>query len=257
MTNRDILQIAMEQSAIDQNCRVEDYLRLENVVVNSRPHPQARKYLKLPLDCGLVSYGSNIVATVNEQYRGIVTDYINSYAMAHCFETPNLHVLDDALAPFGLRICFMAEYFLPDVDLLCELPCAYELRMLSQPDFAELYLPQWSNALCEDRKALDVIGCGAYDGGRLIGLAGASADCETMWQIGIDILPEYRRRGVASAMTARLALEILKFGKVPFYCTAWSNIPSVRNALKSGFRPAWAEVTAKSTEFIRKMNCSF
>ena len=83
-------------------------------------------------------------------------------------------------------------------------------------DFAGLYVPEWSNALCEKRKALDVLGVGAYDNGRLIGLAGCSADCETMWQIGIDVLPEYRRQGVAGALTSTLACEILARGRCRF-----------------------------------------
>lgn len=120
-------------------------------------------------------------------------------------------------------------------------------------DFAHLYTPQWSNALCQDRSHLDVLAVGAYDGDRLIGLAGCSADCEDMWQIGVDILPEYRRQGVASAITSRLALEILERGKVPFYCAAWCNIRSVKNAVRCGFYPAWAEMTAKPVEFIQSM----
>ena len=99
----------------------------------------------------------------------------------------------------------------------------------------------------------DVLAVGAYDDSELIGLAGCSADCETMYQIGVDVLPEYRRNGVASAVTSKLALEILKLGKVPFYCAAWSNIQSVRNAIKSGFRPAWVELTARDNGFVDKM----
>lgn len=48
--------------------------------------------------------------------------------------------------------------------------------------------------------------------------------------------------------------EIVKRDKVPFYCAAWSNLKSVRNAIKSGFRPAWVEVTAKTVEFVAEMN---
>ena len=99
-----------------------------------------------------------------------------------------------------------------------------------------------------------MLAVGAFDGGQLAGLAGASADCETMWQIGVDVLPEYRRRGIASAITSRLALEILHLGKVPFYCAAWSNVRSARNAIKCGFRPAWVGLTAKSEEFVNKLN---
>ena len=134
------------------------------------------------------------------------------------------------------------------------LPFAICIVINKEKDFADLYLPQWSNALCEKRKHLDVLGVGAYDNGELIGLAGCSADCEMMYQIGVDVLPEYRRKGVASAVTSRLAWEILALDKVPFYCAAWCNIKSVRNAIRSGFRPAWVEITAKDTAFVDKMN---
>ncbi|MBD5117592.1 MAG: GNAT family N-acetyltransferase [Clostridiales bacterium] len=253
-TNQDILNVALRQSAVDSGCGPEDFLRADNVVVTSRAHPKARKYLELPLSCDLTSYGGNIVASVEERYRETVSDYINRFPPERCFETPNLHVLNDALQTMGQRICFMAEYFLPDLGALKPLDCPYELRIMGPSDFGPLYTDQWSNALCEKRKELDVLGLGAYDGGELVGFAACSADCEDMWQIGIDVLQGYRRKGIASALTSRLALEILERGKVPFYCAAWSNIKSVRNAVKSGFRPAWVEMTAKSAEQVEKMN---
>ncbi len=253
-TNEDILHIAMDQSAVDANCRAEDFLRTENVVVTSIADPGARKYLSLPFDCHLISYGNNIVASVNEKYRAAVTDYVNRFPAEHCFETPNLHVLNDALQKDGLRVCYMAEYFLPDLGALEAFDCPYEMKLLHPEDFGPLYIPAWSNALCEKRRELDVLGVGAYDGETLVGLAGCSADCEGMWQIGVDVLPAYRRYGVASALTSRLAVEILKRDKVPFYCAAWSNIKSVRNAIRSGFRPAWVELTAKSAAFVEEQN---
>lgn len=254
MTNQEILKAAMRQSAIDLHCDEGDFLLQKNKVVLSEADPAARKYLELPFSCHLVSYGNNIVASVQEQYRDIVARYIEQYPVEHCFETPHMHVLNDALQEQGLRICFMAEYFLPDINLLKKQECNFELRLLHKEDFAELYVDAWSNALCEKRKNLDVLGVGAYDGGKLVGLAGCSADCDGMWQIGVDVLPEYRRQGIAIAATGRLALEIIARDKVPFYCAAWSNIRSVRNAVASGFRPAWVEMTARSREFVGEMN---
>ena len=254
MTNGEILRAAMEQSARDCGCGAEDFSRGENVVVLSRDNPEARKYLELPFSCHLVSYGSNIVASVSAQCRESVEAFIARFPVEHCFETPNLYALNDALAPHGQKVCFMAEYFLPDVRRLRALPCDYALRLLGQEDFAGLYVPEWSNALCEKRKQLDVLGVGAYDGDALVGLAACSADCESMWQIGVDVLPAYRRRGIASALTGRLALEILARGKVPFYCAAWANLKSARNALRSGFVPAWVEMTARSAHLVDEMN---
>ena len=254
MNNKDILKVAMEQSAADLCADADDFEKSENVIVTSHASEKARKYLSLPFSCQLVSYGNNVVASVLPEFCDITEKYINAYPTEHIFETPNMHVLNEALMKKGQKICFMAEYFLPDVNALREKDCPYELRILSGEDFAKLYLPEWSNALCEKRKELDVLGVGAYDGERLVGLAGCSADCESMWQIGIDVLPGYRRQGIASALTSRLAIEILKCGKVPFYCAAWCNIRSVRNAIKSGFRPAWVEMTAKPCETVDGMN---
>lgn len=254
MTNQEILKTAMQQSAVDLNCHPDDFISVENKVVISVSHEQARKYLELPFHCNLVSYGSNIVASVDSNAEHIVREYINQYSLVHCFETPNMHVLNDAFQAAGYRICFMAEYFLPDITYLAAIPCRYDIKILSRGDFDQLYTPQWSNALCQERRHLDVLGAAAYDNGQLVGLAGCSADCDTMWQIGVDVLTEYQRQGIASALTSRLALEILDRGRVPFYCAAWSNIRSVRNAIKSGFRPAWVEMTSRRKDFVDKMN---
>ena len=253
MTNNEIWQIAMRQSAYDCGCDPDDFISGENKIVLSKKNDKARAYLPLPFECDLVSYGSNIVAQVSPRMIETVKKYIEKKPAYRCFESPNIIVLNEALKEFDYKVCFMAEYFLPDVDLVRELPCDYEMRILHREDFSELYTDEWSNALCEKRAHLDVLGVGAYDGDRLIGLAGCSADCEDMYQIGIDVLPEYRRRGIASALTSRLAIEVLKLGKVPFYCAAWSNLISVRNALKCGFKPAWIELTARDSEFVDNM----
>lgn len=254
MTNRELFEIALRQSAYDCNCEPEDFLKEENVVILSKENPLARKYLPLPLECDMVSYGNNIVAQVSERTRAVVGKYIDKHPTEQCFETPSLHILDEGLKEFGLKVCFMAEYFLPDMTRLKPLKCPYETKVLYPEDFKELYIAKWSNALCKKRKELDMIAVGAYDKGRLIGLAGASADCETMYQIGIDVLPEYRRQGIASAITSQLAMEVFALGKVPFYCAAWSNIKSVRNAIRSGFRPAWVELTARESAVVDEMN---
>lgn len=303
MTNKQILEIAMKQSAIDSHCDWQDFMAKKNKVVISEKNENARKYLELPFICDLTSYGTNIVASVLPELEEIVTGYIDKFAIGHCFETPNLHELMKHIRPLGYDVCFMAEYSLPDVDRLlagglaeklqrnftCEagspvlssraadLPSYGKrdagpeiiMKVLGPEDFQELYTGQWGNALCEKRRELDVLAVGAYADGiasgdwsqntavggrRLVGLAGASADCASMWQIGVDVLPGYRRKGIASALTSRLAVEILQRDIVPFYCCAWSNIGSIRNAVASGFRPAWVQVTVKKLEEIAEMN---
>lgn len=254
MTNEQILDIALKQSAIDYNCKPDDFLKQENIITHSIKDPNARKCMPLPFDCSLISYGNNIVAQTSERLKTLVESYINKYDTAHAFETPHIYALNEKLSEFGLKVCFMAEYYLPDLERLKTLNCNYELRILHQDDFKNLYTGEWNNALCKKRKELDILGVGAYDGNKLVGLAACSKDCEDMYQIGVDVLPQYRKQGIAAATTSTLATEILKLGKVPYYCTAWCNIKSVRNAIKCGFTPAWVEITASDIDFVNKMN---
>ncbi|MBQ9609802.1 MAG: GNAT family N-acetyltransferase [Lachnospiraceae bacterium] len=254
MDNRDILNIAMEQSAYDLNCEIDDFLSEKNVIVPYKRNDKVKKYYEEPIICSMVSYGNNIVAAVRDDIRDIVEEYLGKFEFYHCFEVPNMHWLNERLEVKGYRICYMSEYYLPDMRLLKPLKCEYELKLLEQKDFTNLYKEEWSNALCEKRKELDVLGVGAYDNEKLAGLAGCSADADKMLQIGVDVLTEYRRKGIAASLTSTLALEIIKRDKVPFYCTAWSNIRSVKNAVKSGFIPTWIEMSVKPVEEVNKLN---
>ncbi len=250
-----IKEIALRQSAYDCSCQPEDFLKAENVIVESLPSDKARKYLTPPHICNLVSYGNNIVACAERGLIPELGEFLSTEKSIYAFfETPLLYKLNDLLKKRNARIFYMAEYFLPDENkiLNANLNSEYKLRVLNPDEFANLYLPEWSNALCADRKHLDVIAVGAYDKNRLIGLAGCSADCEDMWQIGVDVLSDYRGFGVGSALTNRIARLTFEHGKVPFYCSAWSNVKSVKNAIKSGFKPAWVEVTAKPFDYLVK-----
>ena len=193
----------------------------------------------------MVTYGTNVVASAAPEIREIAEKYLRDKDPERAFETPGLADLMSALQPLGYEIAYMGQDYLPRVELVKELPCPFEMRILEKGEFEHLYTDDFSNALCESRKHLDVLAVAAYDKGREIALAGCSADGEEMWQIGIDVLKEYRRQGVAAALTSKLAVEILRRGKVPFYGCAWANVKSQRNAVKCGFRPAWAFMTIR------------
>lgn len=247
MTWKEIMRVAMRQSAVDCACSEEDFCRETNVIVESRPAEGASRYMTLPHICALFSYGTNVVASCRKDLIPDITAFVNGADQIYrCFEPQGLYELNRILEKADARVTWMHTCYLPDPESVfgAELPCPFETRELHPEDFTDLYLPEWGNALCADRKELDMLGVGAYDGGRLIGLAGCSADCPDMWQIGIDVLPEYRRQGIASALTNRLARAVFERGKIPFYASAWANVKSFRNGLRSGFRPAWAALTA-------------
>ena len=110
MTNREMMEIAMRQSAEDMGCRVEDFKADKNVVVPIKLGKKARTYLKEPITCNLVSYGNNIMAASIPETMDLVSAYVDKFEFYHCFETPNMHWLNERLAEKGHKICFMAEH---------------------------------------------------------------------------------------------------------------------------------------------------
>ena len=99
MNNDEVLQTAMLQSAIDANCCVQDFCKTENVIVYSKKNSNARRYLELPFACNLISYGSNIVASIDEKYEKIVRAYIEKYPIA-------------SIADWSIAVCNTSSLFM-------------------------------------------------------------------------------------------------------------------------------------------------
>lgn len=70
----------------------------------------------------------------------------------------------------------------------------------------------------------------------LLAVAGVF-DTSTLKEIGVDVVNEARGRGLARAVVAAAAREILELGSVPYYACADTNIRSQRTALACGFVP--------------------
>ncbi len=81
--------------------------------------------------------------------------------------------------------------------------------------------------------------------GSIVGVAGASADCDTLWQIGVDVVEAERGHGIGRALVGRLTAEVLARGRVPYYSTTLSNLRSSRLALGLGYRLAWVELSTR------------
>ena len=218
MTNEYIMKTALMQSAIDSNCDPQDFLDSENKVFISKKNPGARKYLELPYVCDFTSYGNNIVISSSTEFAGIAKSYADRFSPEHCFETPAIHLLGEEMRRFGMDICFMAEYFLPDTECFRILPCKYRTEIICGDELKTLYLPEWSNALCEKRKELDVLAVGAYDREKLIGLVGEGI----IDYVAMDI-KNSRQKYAQTAGVKNIdlnpiekSIEFLKSGKVDF-----------------------------------------
>ena len=136
--------------------------------------------------------------------------------------------------------------FLPYRNVETEENC--QVKWLYDTEINNFYgNPMFPNAIafpepCPARP--DRIAVMAIDGDTIMGMAGCSEDAPHWQQIGIDVLPEYRSKGIGSYLVTILKKKIIERGDIPFYGTAAANVQSQNVALNSGFRPAWVETEA-------------
>ncbi len=163
------------------------------------------------------------------------------------FEAKNLRLLNDRIHADGYRIESVHPFF------IAEEPTSASARDYSIEWYDEAAIERFrgderfGEAFAFYPNAPDVLGVSASKGGTILGMAGASCDSPTMWQIGINVEPDARQRGIGTLLVTLLKNEIIRRGVLPFYGTSMSHIASQRVALSAGFLPAWAElVTAKA-----------
>jgi GNAT superfamily N-acetyltransferase len=144
----------------------------------------------------------------------------------------------------------------PDLKYACShsdfcpaaVPTDIEIALVEGDDIVDLYTFQGFGAALAyrtDTPRPDVMATVARRAGEVVGIAGASADCETMWQIGVEVVEGARGQGIGRALVGRLTEGILGQGKIPYYTTAVSNIRSRTVAISLGYWPAWTELYAR------------
>lgn len=157
----------------------------------------------------------------------------------------NLRRLDGCLRSHGREVADTHIYFLPAGQESAEKP-DFEVRWLEEEELYDWKEGrQFRHAIAGSELMPDVLAVAAYIDGKAAAVAGASEDSPLLWQIGIDVLPEFSGKGLASRLVALLKQEILARGKIPFYGTAESHGISRSVAINAGFFPAWAEVYAR------------
>lgn len=251
MTNEMIYDIAIAQSAIDYNIKAINFNHGSfNIHKPSDVTRHARNYLTRKPYCNFVYYGDALVVIVDDEMKEFVSDFCmkNADEIYRVFDAPQITMLNNELEKHGKCIAHLAQFYVPDVDYVPVLNRQIETRLFVGEEIHELYhSDQFKMALTYNVEGTrrDMIAIAGYSNNRLVGIAGASNDCETMWQVGIDVLNDFRHQGIASTLTYLLSQEIMKRGIVPFYGCAWSNIASKNTARKAGFKDCWVELTAK------------
>lgn len=156
--------------------------------------------------------------------------------------------VNDEIRKYGYRLTQTHHMFLPcrhtEVSENNSVKWFYDSEI--KPFYGDRRFP---NAICPEympERPDRIVVC-AYDGDNIIGMDGCSEDALHWQQIGIDVMPEYRSKGIGTHLVTLLKLKnkIIERGDIPFYGTAIANYHSWNIALNSGFKPTWVEIGAE------------
>ena len=264
MTNQDIKKIWYEQLACDYSCTTDEIKSTSPVFAKKAYHPKRRIFRGD--DCFLKILIVNGKLVVNAEDEAFLTEnrsFFENASAAWFFEPDNIRSLDKLLAKYGHEVADFHHFYLPAAGQAMgevqkgeklikpagddSLQTAEKaLRWYEKEDLGIFFGDdRFGEALSFIPESPDMLALTWEENGEILGMAGASADADNLWQIGINVLPGGEHRGMGTLLVTRLKEEILKRGRVPFYGTAESHIRSQRVAVQSGFVPAWAELYTK------------
>lgn len=236
----------LQQLSIDFNCTPTELQAKENVITVSKLNEGKRSYNPDKPFLEMVTLGKNTVIMADECLHDFLHSFIKDVEGHSLFELGSLSVLNQELKQYGYQMAPTHHMFLPCRNV--EVEKRFQVKWLYDNEINSFYgNPLFPNAIafptpCPVRP--DRIVSIAVDGENIMGMAGCSEDAPHWQQIGIDVLPEYRSKGIGSYLVTLLKNKIIEMGDIPFYGTAAANVQSQNIAINSGFKPAWVETEA-------------
>ena len=191
----------------------------------------------------IITFGTNAVIRADEAIVDWCCEKYSSVPARDIMDGDNLYELETKLRAMGKKLGGEHIGYLhvfPERTVMK--PDGFTYRLFVGQEIEALQTPEnrkdFDNAFSPDKER-DVLAIAAYDGNTIAAIAGSDDYLDAMWQIGIDTLPAYRKRGLGAYLVKEIALEIEKRHKIAYYNTWSPNIASTRVALSIGFCPVW------------------
>lgn len=244
---KGVLRTVRAVLAEDCACDEQAFLSDDVLVVDWQERPGRRRF-PLPSKTLLaVTMGAGVVVASNPERSAWLRETLQDLGRDVVFSASTVARVAEYVGQDG------QELFGPNPKYVCsresfspaDVPNDVQISMVERDGLSELYRHAgFSHALLYrmDDPRPDMVATVATRGGEIVGVAGAGADCEAMWQIGIDVIEAARGQGIGRALVSALTETILDRGLVPSYSAATSNIRSRNLAISLGYWPAWTEM---------------
>lgn len=235
----DYKEILYEQLAKDYSTDIKSIESDKNLFTVFKEHPDRRIYEWDDALLRICSVNNKfIMSSKDEKLLSLLEKEFKYENAGFIGRYDNLKKINKILSSFGEEIADCHHYYIPYNS--AEIKKDIQIKWFEKEElFVFLSNENFKNALEFSSLRPDMLGICSYENGEITGMAAASCDSKTMWQIGININKNSRNKGVGAYLVNMLKDEIIKRGVLPFYGTVESHISSQRIALKCGFLPMW------------------
>ena len=235
--------ILCKQLARDFCCSQAEVLDNKNHFTEYTPIDGRRRYHEKE-ECflKLVAVNGKLLFTGRQDIIKWCQETYFDHGSAWFMEAKNLHKLNDRLYQDGYQIGMVHPFYISENTSEADTE-GYDIKWYHEKEIEQFRGDsRFREAYTFCNTAPDIVGVAAIKDGEILGMAGASMDSPDMWQIGINVEPSGRRKGIGKMLVTLLKNEILKEGKLPYYGTSMGHIASQKVAIGAGFIPAWAEL---------------
>lgn len=239
----EIKEKLYQQLAIDYCCSVSEMKDRENHFTEYKLLDGRRQFEETD-GCILkaVVINGKLVFTGKKQVIDKCRQKFSNNSGSWFMDVANFREIDNLLKEEGYRIKTAHPFFIPRNDEICKMN-GIEIRKYNQEEILTFKGDdRFDEAFCFDEKSPDMLAVAAIVNHEIAGMAGASADSPSFWQIGINVNKKFEGRQIASGLVSILKHDILQKGIIPYYGTSFSNLASQHVAANAGFAVAWVEL---------------
>lgn len=242
----EVMAFVRSVIANDYDCDADDFLNEGYTFKHTPQRPGGRGYIPPSKTIQATSFGYGIVLTCHpdffEPIKAITSkldrdDFFYPMGLGPLYNLATVNKLQ--LRGPSLKHALSRDRFTPAGGF-------EQIAKLIETDqvLALANTPGFSNALepSDNRLSSNYLAGVVYDNERLIAAAAAVEEAPGFWQIGVDVLPDARKRGLGLAVVSRVSAAILERGDVPYYSADPANIASRSIAHALGFFPAFTEI---------------
>jgi len=251
MTNREIRHEMMKYLADSFGCKADDFLSDVNKVYS---HDDSEDQF-----FRMMCFGNAAVVRAHEEICDWCKDFVSKYIGFRCFDGGQMSLICRELAKYDY-IVSCGQGAIPDVNFIRKSKDGlYNLRIINKNEIQKFYSNDIYGSFYPDDKEWHMLNyedeteyiVANYEKDKVTGFATAGRCTDNIYELGIETLPEYQQKGIATALTVELTNLLLNMDIIPFVGFAWSNIASKNTAIKSGYVMSYSNMgSSRDSRFM-------